>query len=99
MRTFIYSVAATAVMAVGGVSAAFAQGHIIINNINAPNVGFNDPTPEAPVGGNPGTTLGQQRLNVFNHAAQIWESVLQPKVDVIVNARFVALGPNVLGSA
>lgn len=99
MRTFIYSVAATAVMAVGGVSAAFAQGHIIINNINAAGVGFNDPTPAAPVGGNPGTTLGQQRLNVFNHAAQIWESVLQPRVDIVVNARFIALGANVLGSA
>jgi len=99
MRTFIYSVAAAAAMAVGGVSAAFAQGHIIIQNANAPNVGFNDPAPAAPVGGNPGTTLGQQRLNVFNRAAQIWEGVLQPKVDILVNARFTALGPNVLGSA
>jgi hypothetical protein len=99
MRTFIYGVAAAAAMAVGGVSAAFAQGHIIIQNANAPNVGFNDPTPAAPVGGNPGTTLGQQRLNVFNRAAQIWEGVLQPKVDILVNARFTALGQNVLGSA
>lgn len=99
MRTFIYSVAATAAMAIGGVSAAFAQGHIIIQNANLPGVGFNDPTPAAPVGGNPGTTLGEQRLNVFNHAAQIWEGVLQPKVDVLVNARFTALGANVLGSA
>jgi len=99
MRTFIYSVAAAAAMAVGGASAAFAQGHIIIQNANAPGVGFNDPTAAAPVGGNPGTTLGEQRLNVFNRAAQIWEQVLQPKVDVLVNARFTALGPNVLGSA
>lgn len=99
MRTFIYSVAAVAAMAVGGVSAAFAQGHIVINNTNDPGVGFNDPTPVPPVGGNPGTTRGQQRLNVFNRAAQIWEQVLEPRVDIIVNARFTALGPNVLGSA
>ncbi|HKU17316.1 MAG TPA: PA domain-containing protein [Steroidobacteraceae bacterium] len=99
MRTFIYGVAAAAAMSIGGVSAAFAQGHIIIQNANAPGVGFNDPTPAVPVGGNPGTTLGQQRLNVFNHAAQIWEAVLQPRVDVIVNARFTALGAGVLGSA
>ena len=99
MRTFIYSVAAAAAMAIGGVSAAFAQGHIIIQNANAAGVGFNDPTPAAPVGGNPGATLGQQRLNVFNRAAQIWEGVLQPRVDILVNARFTALGPNVLGSA
>jgi hypothetical protein len=99
MRTFIYSVAAAAAMTIGGVCPAFAQGHIIIQNANAAGVGFNDPTPAAPVGGNPGTTLGQQRLNVFNHAAQIWEGVLQPRVDIIVNARFTALGANVLGSA
>ena len=35
---------------------------ITIVNMNAPGVGFNDPTPAAPVGGNPGTTVGQQRL-------------------------------------
>jgi hypothetical protein len=36
----------------------------IINN-NAAGVGFNDPTPVAPVGGNPGVTLGAQRLYIF----------------------------------
>ena len=43
----------------------------VIVNINAPNVGFNDPTPRAPVGGNNGTTLGQQRLIAFQRAAEI----------------------------
>ena len=99
MRRLIYSVAAVAAMALAGVSSALAQGQIIIINNNAPGVGFNDPTPAAPVGGNPGTTLGQQRLNVFEHAANIWEGVLQPKVDVLVQAQFVPLPPNVLGSA
>ncbi len=42
----------------------------------APN-GFNDPTPVAPVGGNPGTTLGEQRLNVYRYVAGIWEQNLQ----------------------
>ncbi len=37
----------------------------VIVNINAPDVGFNDPNAGAPVGGNPGTTLGQQRLISF----------------------------------
>ncbi len=99
MRTFIYGVAAAAAMTLAGASAALAQGQIIINNINAAGVGFNDPTPAAPVGGNTGTTLGQQRLNVFEFAANIWEAVLQPRVDIIVNAQFTPLGPNVLGSA
>ncbi|HTV00362.1 MAG TPA: hypothetical protein VMF13_07505, partial [Luteitalea sp.] len=32
---------------------------IYIVNFDGPSEGFNDPTPVAPVGGNPGTTLGQ----------------------------------------
>ena len=36
MRTFIYSAVAAATMALAGVSAAFAQGQIIIVNNNAP---------------------------------------------------------------
>jgi hypothetical protein len=99
MRTFIYSVVAAATMALAGVSSAFAQGHIIIVNANAPGVGFNDPTPAAPVGGNTGTTLGEQRLNVFAFAANIWEQVLQPRTDIFVIAQFAPLGANVLGSA
>jgi hypothetical protein len=98
MRTFIYRGVAVAALALAS-SAAFAQGQIIIQNINAPGVGFNDPTPAAPVGGNNGATLGQQRLNVFEFAANIWEAVLQPKVDIIVQAQFTPLGANVLGSA
>jgi hypothetical protein len=99
MRTLIYSVVAAATMALAGVSSAFAQGQIIIVNANAPGVGFNDPTPAAPVGGNPGTTLGEQRLAVFEFAANIWEQTLQPRTDILVIAQFAALGPNVLGSA
>jgi PA domain-containing protein len=99
MRTLIYSVVAAATMALAGVSSAFAQGHIIIVNANAPGVGFNDTTPVAPVGGNPGTTKGEQRLNVFAFAANIWEQVLQPRTDIFVVAQFAPLGTNVLGSA
>jgi hypothetical protein len=98
MRTFIYRGVAVAALALAS-SAAVAQGQVIIQNINAPGVGFNDPTPAAPVGGNNGATLGQQRLNVFEFAANIWEAVLQPKVDIIVQAQFTPLGANVLGSA
>ena len=38
---------------------AISQGAatIVIQNGNAAGVGFNDPTPAAPVGGNAGTTL------------------------------------------
>jgi hypothetical protein len=74
------------------------NAHITIVNVNVPNVGFNDPTPAAPVGGNPGTTLGQQRLNVFQHVADIWGATLDSNVTIRVRASMVPLGTNVLGS-
>ena len=35
--------------------------NIVVVSFDGPGVGLNDPTPATPVGGNPGTTLGQQR--------------------------------------
>lgn len=67
---------------------AFAGATIIINNTDGPGVGFNDPTPVAPVGGNPGTTLGAQRLNAFQFAADIWGAILQSDVTIVVQATF-----------
>ncbi|KQY52218.1 PA domain-containing protein [Lysobacter sp. Root494] len=83
--------------------AASAGATIVINNINAAGVGFNDTTPAAPVGGNTGTTLGQQRLIAFSHAANIWGSTLDSAVPITINARFTPLTCTatgaVLGSA
>jgi hypothetical protein len=53
-----------------------AQATIVILNGDAAGVGFNDTTPAAPVGGNTGTTLGQQRLIAFQAAANIWGATL-----------------------
>jgi PA domain len=79
------------------------QGHIVIINGNAPGVGFNDPTPATPVGGNTGTTLGQQRLLAFQHAADLWDAELDTNVDVKILATFEPLACTatgaVLGSA
>jgi hypothetical protein len=72
-------------------TSAFAGAHIIIRNTNAAGVGFNDPTPVAVVPGNPGTTIGQQRLNVFQRAADIWGTLLESKVDILVDASFASL--------
>src|SRR5205085_3921220 len=63
---------------------------IVINNINAAGVGFNDPAPRSPVGGNNGTTLGQQRLFLFQHAANIWGSILPSNVTITIDARMLA---------
>jgi len=67
---------------------AVSQGAatIVILNANAAGVGFNDPTPAAPVGGNPGTTRGQQRLNAFQAAANIWGATLNSTVTIVVQA-------------
>ncbi len=82
---------------------AQAQATIIINNINAAGVGFNDPTPATPVGGNTGTTIGQQRLIAFTYAANIWGATLTSTQPIIINAQFTPLTctatSGVLGSA
>lgn len=59
----------------------------VVNN-DGPGEGFNDPTPAAPVGGNPGTTVGAQRLNAFQFAANLWAANLQSTVTIIVGAEF-----------
>jgi len=59
----------------------------IVNN-DAAGEGFNDPTVAAPVGGNSGTTIGQQRLLVFQQAAAIWGGILPSVVEIRVNATF-----------
>lgn len=62
--------------------------NIVISNNDGPGEGFNDTTPASPVPGNPGTTLGQQRLNVFQAAADYWETKLDSDVDIVVRANF-----------
>ena len=66
----------------------FAGVTITIQNNDPAGQGFNDPTPAAPIGGNPGTTLGEQRLNVFKFAAGIWGNVLDSKVPIVIRATF-----------
>ncbi len=86
-------------IALSGANTFAGPAQIVIVNINAPNVGFNDPTPAAPVGGNTGTTLGQQRLNAFQFAANIWSARLDSNVPIRIRAQFTPLGAGVLGSA
>jgi hypothetical protein len=59
---------------------------VVVNNQDGPGEGFNDPSSVAPVGGNPGTTLGAQRLNAFEFAADIWGGVLESSVVIDVDA-------------
>src|SRR5258705_12316060 len=65
-----------------------AASTITIVNQDSPGEGFNDATAAAPVGGNPGTTVGAQRLNVFQHAANVWGGILPSSIEIRVQARF-----------
>ncbi len=69
----------------------FAGANIVIVNNDPAGTGLSDPTPVSPVGGNAGTTLGEQRLNVFKQAAAIWGGLLASTVDIRVSASFTAL--------
>jgi len=80
-------------------SGAQANMRITIENVDAPGVGMNDPTPVAPVGGNPGFTLGQQRLFALQYAASLWATQLDSAVEVRIQARFQALNSDLLGNA
>lgn len=90
VKTFCRMAAALAFV-LAGAGAAQAAATIVIVNQNAPGEGFNDPTPATPVGGNTGTTLGEQRLIAFQHAANIWGSTLDSSVPIRIGAAFVPL--------
>lgn len=82
---------------------AGAQATIQVNNNDGPGEGFNDPTPVAPVGGNPGTTLGAQRLNAFQYAVDVVAAAINSGVVIEVDAQMNPLTCTptaaVLGSA
>ncbi len=70
---------------------AFAADIVIVNN-DGPDEGLNDPRPRAPVGGNPGTTVGEQRRIALQYAADILGSRLGSTVPIRVAVRFERLG-------
>ena len=103
LPSVVYAGAAAVLVLLLAVPASRAATFQLIN-LDSAGEGFNDTTPVAPVGGNPGTTLGQQRLNVFQMAGTVWGSYLSSNVTIRVEARFDPLTPcdaasGVLGSA
>ena len=68
-------------------SSAFATATIVIQNADAANVGFNDPSAPVPnQTGNSGTTLGEQRLIAFQAAANIWGATLVSGQTITIHA-------------
>ncbi len=81
---------------------AAAATTILIVNQDSAGEGLNDPTPAAPVGGNTGTNVGQQRLIVMQRGADLWAQRLVSSVPIRVGANFNPLScsdfSGVLGS-
>lgn len=85
------STALTLLLVAGVFLAAMPAGaaRFVIENRDAgTGKGFDDPTPATPVGGNTGTTLGEQRLNVFRYSAEIWGRAIDSPVEIVVSASF-----------
>lgn len=80
-----------ALLAVAGWAASASAANVVLVNLDPPGAGLNDPTPAAPVGGNPGVTLGEQRTNVYLFAADVWGSVLDSPEPIYVGASFQPL--------
>ncbi|HSB37005.1 MAG TPA: PA domain-containing protein [Thermoanaerobaculia bacterium] len=81
-------VVVSAFLAGAGVAAG---ARITVVNGNEAGVGFNDPAAATPVGGNTGTTVGQQRLIAFQYAADLWAALLDSPVEIRVRATFEPL--------
>src|SRR5581483_5767327 len=61
---------------------------VTIVNLDGGGEGLNDPTVVAPVGGNPATTRGAQRLRALQEAADRWAAALRSGVEIRVGASF-----------
>lgn len=85
------------------VTASASAANIVLLSDDPPGTGLFDTTPVAPVGGNPGTTLGAQRAFVYSFGAQLWGAKLDSAVTIFVLARFRPLScsptAGTLGSA
>ncbi|MGL4400744.1 MAG: PA domain-containing protein [Luteolibacter sp.] len=79
--------------------AGLRAAEFVFVNLDGPGEGLNDATPAAPVGGNPGTTLGAQRLAVLQKAGEIWGGYLVSAVPIQVQVDFGVLGTGVLAGA
>ncbi|HJU40212.1 MAG TPA: tandem-95 repeat protein, partial [Tahibacter sp.] len=95
MKRTVFLVLAALAFATDGANAATIQ---LVGG-----AGFSDATIVAPEGGNSGTTLGQQRTNLFQAAANVWGAALSSSQTIKVNATFTSLSctatAGTLGSA
>lgn len=77
---------------------------MVLDIQDSPGEGLYDTTPALPVGGNNGTTVGEQRTIVFQYAADLLAEIFDSSVPIVIEARFDSLTPcspssGVIGSA
>lgn len=73
-------------------------GNFTINVVDPnPGIGFSDPTPATPIDGNPGTTVGEQRLEAYKHVVAIWDGNLDINTQIVLQASFAALSCTATG--
>lgn len=92
-RALAVGLAATAFLigAVGIGRVADAAATITVVNLDGAGEGFNDPSApdfNSTAGGNTGATLGAQRLNAFQFAANIFGAAINSSVVIRVGANF-----------
>ncbi|HVP61038.1 MAG TPA: PA domain-containing protein [Myxococcaceae bacterium] len=82
---------------------ALGGAEIRIVDGNGSGEGLDEGTPADPVGGNPGTTVGEQRLIAAQYAAALWSATLGNRVPIAIRTEFVDLdcsgGTAVLGAS
>src|SRR5262245_22018910 len=91
MKRGVAAVLVLASLALAAVVPVASATTIIIVNNDGAGEGLNDPTPVVPVGGNPGTTLGAQRLNALQAAANIWASLVNSSQTIQIATTFDSL--------
>ena len=85
--SFTCRVAATTLLFAAHAHAA----KIVLVNEDDPDVGLNETTPATRVGGNPGTTLGEQRRIAYQYAMDLWGTLLKSDVEIRVKGSFAPL--------
>jgi hypothetical protein len=90
-HTTVFGALALSLLFLIAPAAQVSAADVVLVNLDPPGAGLNDPTPATPVGGNPGVTVGEQRVNVYLLAAELWGAELESDVPIFVGATFQPL--------
>ena len=96
MKTSFKALCAGVALGFASIVPAQAANFVLVNT-DPSGVGFNDTTPATPVGGNPGTTVGEQRLIAYSRALSLWGSILKSDVPITVLGSFAPLSCTATG--